>query len=360
MQPGWFGLWFTVFPIAGWSYYLLAMLMPAVALWIVWRLSADYLDVDKRIVGLALLTFVPFFNFHALKFNVNTVLLPLWAATTWFFLRSVRTRGTLWAILAGSPLRAPCLANTGRCFCWRVGAGGAARQTAGHVFPFGGTVDHDRGWVDRAGAASRLAGRSDFAPFSYAMIVHGDKPFAVTLVAALAYLAGVVRLRSPSADHRVLAMARPDVKTLVRHVVAAGDRTPARCGCVLGAAAAAGVRRGGGRHRDHLAVVDARLFAVAGAAVVVAGGDGTAKSIRAAFCLALRCLPLVMLIVSPVIAICSASRRAGAGVGAGIDFWQARSSGFGTSRRRSLCDLSAAMPISLMAWPPMRPIVRAP
>src|SRR4249919_1630752 len=94
-------LWFSVFPLTEWFYYLLAMLVPGIALWIVWRISADYLDVEKRIVGIALLTFVPFFNFHALKYNVNTVLLPLWAATTWFFLMSVRTRRTFWAILAG-------------------------------------------------------------------------------------------------------------------------------------------------------------------------------------------------------------------------------------------------------------------
>ena len=95
-------LWFSVFPLAEWSYYLLAMLMPAIALWIVWRLSADYLDIEKRVFGIALLTLVPFFNFHALKFNVNTVLMPLWAATTLWFLRSYTTRSTLIAALAGA------------------------------------------------------------------------------------------------------------------------------------------------------------------------------------------------------------------------------------------------------------------
>ena len=94
-------LWFSVFPIAAWSYYLLAMLMPTLTLWIVWRLSADYLDIEKRVFGLALLTLVPFFNFHALKFNVNTVLMPAWAATTLWFLRSYATRSTLYAALAG-------------------------------------------------------------------------------------------------------------------------------------------------------------------------------------------------------------------------------------------------------------------
>src|SRR6478735_8842964 len=93
--------WFAVFPVTAFSYYLLAMLMPVAALWIVWRLSADYLEADKRVFGLALMTFVPFFNFHALKYNVNTVLLPLWAATTFWFLRSYRLRHAGYAALAG-------------------------------------------------------------------------------------------------------------------------------------------------------------------------------------------------------------------------------------------------------------------
>src|SRR3974390_370789 len=93
--------WFSLLPVAEWSYYLLAMLMPALTLWIVWQGSAEYLDVEKRLAGLALLTLVPFFNFHALKYNVNTVLMPVWAVTSFWFLRSYRTRSTLYAALAG-------------------------------------------------------------------------------------------------------------------------------------------------------------------------------------------------------------------------------------------------------------------
>ncbi len=47
-------LWFSVFPLTDWSYYLLAMLMPAIALWVVWRLSADYLEIEKRVMAGAL------------------------------------------------------------------------------------------------------------------------------------------------------------------------------------------------------------------------------------------------------------------------------------------------------------------
>jgi len=92
-------LWFGVFPTTDWAYYLLAATNAALALWIAWRLYAQFLDGEKRVLGLALLTLVPFFNFHALKFNPNTVLMPLWAATTLFFLRSFETRRLLDAAL---------------------------------------------------------------------------------------------------------------------------------------------------------------------------------------------------------------------------------------------------------------------
>lgn len=94
--------WFAWFPIEDWTYYLLAVLTATSALWIAWQLFADYLPPTKRIVALCLLTFIPFFNFHALKFNVNTALMPLWALTTFWFLRSYRTRSAGYAALAGA------------------------------------------------------------------------------------------------------------------------------------------------------------------------------------------------------------------------------------------------------------------
>jgi hypothetical protein len=101
LAPWLVGVWFKVFPREDWAYYLFAMVLPTVALWITWRISARYLSRDKRVVGIAILTFVPFYNFLALKFNANTVLTPFWAATTWWFLRSFETRRVGWAALAG-------------------------------------------------------------------------------------------------------------------------------------------------------------------------------------------------------------------------------------------------------------------
>jgi len=94
-------VWFDVMPAATWSYYLFAVVLATLALWIAWHVAGRYLEPDKRVVGIMLLTFVPFYNFHALKFNANTVLIPFWAATTWWFLRSLETHRAKWAVLAG-------------------------------------------------------------------------------------------------------------------------------------------------------------------------------------------------------------------------------------------------------------------
>ncbi len=207
-------LWFKVFPVAAWSYYLLAMLMPAIALWIVWRLSADYLDIEKRVFGLALLTLVPFFNFHALKFNVNTVLMPLWAAATFWFLRSYKTRDVSYAALAGC----------GAALCM-LGKYWSVFLIAGLVVA--ALIDKRRGvyfrsaapWITVLVGAAVLSPhlawlyQHDFAPFAYAVGVHGEKPFAAAALSALGYLAGAAGYVAIPIII-VLAMARPDRATL--------------------------------------------------------------------------------------------------------------------------------------------------
>jgi 4-amino-4-deoxy-L-arabinose transferase-like glycosyltransferase len=90
--PAWLvGAWFSVFPLTSWAYDLFAMIGAAVSIAIAFVVSWRYLDGVKSAVGLAFLTLVPFFNFHALKFNANSAMLPWWALATWFFLRSFET-----------------------------------------------------------------------------------------------------------------------------------------------------------------------------------------------------------------------------------------------------------------------------
>ena len=182
--------WFGVFPLADWAYYLFAMVLATLALWIAWRIAGRYLDAEKRIVGLALLTLVPFFNFHALKFNANTVMIPLWAATTALFLRSYETRNPVWAVLAGVAAAAAMLGKY-----WSIvlllGLGLAA------------LADPRRGAYFRSSApwatvAAGLLGLSPhvgwlidngFTPFTYAMETHPGT-LADSLRSGLAYLAG--------------------------------------------------------------------------------------------------------------------------------------------------------------------------
>ena len=185
--------WFAVFPAADWAYYLLAMANVGLTLWIGWRLMARFVDGEKRVVGLALLTLVPFFNFHALKFNVNTVLMPLWAATTLWFLRSFETRRPLDAALAGLAAAASMYGKYWSVFLL-IGLALAALADPRRAAYFRSAAP----WVTVAVGALALAPHAawlvanDFAPFSYAVVVHGASSLVSTLGAVGGYLAGSV------------------------------------------------------------------------------------------------------------------------------------------------------------------------
>ncbi len=207
--------WFAWFPIDDWSYYLLGILTAAVALWIAWQLFADYLPPTKRVIGLCFLTFIPFFNFHALKFNVNTVLMPLWALTTFSFLRSYRTRSPAYAALTGFSA-ALCMLCKYWSFFLLVGLVVAAisdkrrgayfRSSAPWITILTGAVviSPHIGWLQK----------HNFSPMEYAMLVHGNRTFADTLWFALRYCIDAIAYVSvPIAI--VLLIARPSVSTLL-------------------------------------------------------------------------------------------------------------------------------------------------
>jgi Dolichyl-phosphate-mannose-protein mannosyltransferase len=186
--------WFAVFPTTDWAYYLLAMATVGVTLWVVWLLSARYLDGEKRAVGLALLTLVPFFNFHALKFNVNTILMPLWAVTMLAFLRSFESRRVLDAALAGLGAAA-CMYGKYWSVVLLIGLGVAALADSRRAAYFRSPAP----WVTIAVGALALAPHgawlvtNDFVPFTYAVAVHGAaSTFASSASGAFGYLAASV------------------------------------------------------------------------------------------------------------------------------------------------------------------------
>ncbi len=185
--------WFSIFPLADWAYYLLAIVNATVALWIAWLLSARYLDGEKRVAGLALLTLVPFFNFHALTFNANTVLIPLWAATTWWFLRAFETRSPAFAALAGLAAGAAML---GKYWSLALLAG---LGLAALVDPRRGTYFASAApWVTIVVGALVLAPHvawlvaHNFTPFGYGAAHVASPDFPSTLVGTFRYVGGIV------------------------------------------------------------------------------------------------------------------------------------------------------------------------
>jgi hypothetical protein len=203
----WF--WFSVFPLTDLSYYFLAILMPTIALWIVWQLSADYLEIEKRVVGVAMLMLMPFYNFHASKFNVNTVLLPTWAATTFWFLRSYKTYSTRYGVLAGIGAAASMLAKYWSIFLI-AGLVLAALSDSRRSNYFRSAAP----WITIIVGFTVLAPhlvwlyQHDFVPFEYAA-KHVTPSFASATVDALYYLAGCVAYAVIPILF-VLAVARPN------------------------------------------------------------------------------------------------------------------------------------------------------
>ena len=187
------GLWFSVFPAQAWAFYLLAITVGAAGLWASWRLAADWIDSEKRVLGLALLTFVPFYNFHALKYNANTVLIPLWALATLCFWRSFTTRSSFFALLAG------------------LAAAGAMLGKYWSVFLLAGLAiaalaDHRRGayfrsaapWITSGVGALALAPHivwqfnHHFLSFAYADNVHAAGTFIAFIGGILKYVGGAL------------------------------------------------------------------------------------------------------------------------------------------------------------------------
>jgi hypothetical protein len=184
--------WFSVFPLEDWSYYLFAALLATAALWFAWKASAPYLTGEKRLIGLALLTLVPFYNFHALKFNANTVMTPLWALTTWWFLCSYETRKPTYAVLAGLAAAAAMLGKY-----WSIilllGLGIAALADSRRSIYLRSSAP----WLTIAAGVVGLAPHlawlyvHDFKAFDYAMESHAATAWD-GLLSGLGYVAGSV------------------------------------------------------------------------------------------------------------------------------------------------------------------------
>jgi 4-amino-4-deoxy-L-arabinose transferase-like glycosyltransferase len=191
--PAWLvGAWFLIFPLDTWAYDLLAVAVAALSLWVAFAVATRYLDDAKCAIGLALLTLVPFFNFHALKFNANSAMMPWWALTTWFFLRSFETRGVGFAALAGVAAAGAMLTKYWSIVLLAALATAALSDHRRKLY-FGSAAPY----VTIAAGAAALSPHvawlyaHDFVPFGYALESH-PATLAEAFLSGIGYLAGAL------------------------------------------------------------------------------------------------------------------------------------------------------------------------
>jgi Dolichyl-phosphate-mannose-protein mannosyltransferase len=190
---GWVAhLWTRVFPLTDWSFQLLAMTNAAIALWAIDLIARRFVRGDKRAVVLLLLMLLPAYQFHAQRFNANTVLLAIWPLATFCFLRSFETRAVGWAALAGALAAVAMLGKYYSAFL--VGSFGLAaichpqrRLYFGSPAPWVSTLvglivlgPHIH-WLATTGAT----------PFEYAM-AHGGVAIPRSILEAVKFLLGLV------------------------------------------------------------------------------------------------------------------------------------------------------------------------
>lgn len=185
--------WFKVFPVADWSFHLLAMTNAAVALFFTDRIARRYLDRDKRVFVLLLLMMTPFYQFHGQRFASNQTLLSTWPIATWCFLRSFERRGVVWPIAAGAAAAAAML---GKYFSVYLIA----------AFPVAVLLHRDRmryllspaPWISVASGLLVLSPHllwlqaNGPQTFSYAFSVHGNIGVSRALAKSASYVAGLI------------------------------------------------------------------------------------------------------------------------------------------------------------------------
>jgi 4-amino-4-deoxy-L-arabinose transferase-like glycosyltransferase len=202
--------WTTVFPLTNWSLNLMALTNAAVGLWFVDLISRRFVHGDKRFIVLLLLMLMPIYQFHAQRFNANSVLLAPWPLATYCFLRSFETREFKWAAAAGA---AAALAMLGKYYSVFLLAG----------FFFAAMVHPQRRvyFSSRAPWVSMAAGLVALAPHLYWLATTGAQPCAyavdrhlgklldASLIEAVVFVAGAGMLLAwPAAIWALLARSR--------------------------------------------------------------------------------------------------------------------------------------------------------
>src|SRR5580692_8275841 len=103
---GWVaGVWFTMFPVANWSTYALAMATLGCGLVICWLIALRVVDRRRAFFMVVMLALYPIFNFKGFKYNpdlLQLVTLPLAVLAYLHAFEKRSARAGLWLGLAGA------------------------------------------------------------------------------------------------------------------------------------------------------------------------------------------------------------------------------------------------------------------
>ena len=183
--------WTSFFPLANWSFQLMALTNSAIALWIVDLISRRFVQGDKRLIVLLLLMLTPIYQFHAQRFNANSILLATWPLATYCFLRSFETRQLGWAVAAGATAALAMLGKYYSVFLIISFAFAAILHQRRRAY-----FRSSAPWVSVITGLAALAphlywlATTGAKPFAYALATHAGKPFGQSLVEALLFVPG--------------------------------------------------------------------------------------------------------------------------------------------------------------------------
>lgn len=190
---GWIaGVWSSVFPPADWSFHLLAMVNSAMALGMVDLISRRFVRGDKRLIIMLLLLLLPAYQFHAPRFNANTVLLATWPLATYCYLRSFETRRLHWAVAAGATAALAMLGKYYSIFLIAgfVTAAAAHPQRRAYFTSLAPWISAVAGLVVLGPHLWWLV-TTGSAPFDYALMAHGGNSRATSIREAIYFVLGV-------------------------------------------------------------------------------------------------------------------------------------------------------------------------
>ena len=187
------GAWFSVFPVADWSFTLLAMVNSAVGLFGADLIARQYLSAEKRVFALLLLLLMPFYQFMGQRFASNPTLLSTWPIATYCFLRAFQTRGFVWSAAAGIAAAAAMLGKYYSVYL--IGSFGIAVLSHPARLTY---LKAASPWISAACGLALLAPHgywlmtTGYQPFEYAYVVHGDPSFTRAIEGAGSYLVGAI------------------------------------------------------------------------------------------------------------------------------------------------------------------------